>query len=199
MRLSVAKFLSFLLNPLFLIVLLPFFLVFKTSHDATDALRWTIYSFIFLFILASIVFIAVRKEIFTDMDVSKREQRPLLFFISTLVGIAYLVGLILLKAPYILVIVTIGVMLGIGLISLINKRVKASIHVATLTALVLAVAIGYGGYFYLLLLLIPIVGWSRIRTRRHSLREAITGGLLGGFLSLSVYSMYLAVKLFLQK
>lgn len=194
MRLSLAKIISFVLNPLFVIVFLPFFLVYKTTHDAGGAMHWTIYTMFFLFAIAGIVYYAVRKGIFTDMDVSRREQRPLLFAMSMLFAVTYLTSLVLFQAPYLMIIVTCGILVGIGVVSLINKKVKASIHVATMTALALTVAIGYGGYFYILLLLIPLLIWARVKTKRHTLTEAVTGSIVGALLSLSVYSFYLVVK-----
>lgn len=196
MRLSLAKIISFALNPLIVIVFLPFFLVYKSTHDMMEATRWTIYTMFFLVALAGIVYFGVRKGVFTDMDVSKREQRPLLFAIALLFSVTYLTSLVLLQAPYLMIIVTFGILGGIVLVSIINMKIKASIHVATMTALALTVAIGYGGYFYLLLLLIPLMIWARVKTKRHTMEEAITGGIVGSLLSLSVYSMYQVLKEF---
>jgi membrane-associated phospholipid phosphatase len=150
-------------------------------------------------LLAGSVYIGVKKKIFTDMDVSKREQRPLLFFLSIVCSTLYLLTLFALQAPYLLIIVTSGVILGIIVLSIINRHVKASIHVATLMSLVLTIALGYGGYWYLLLLLVPLVGWARLRTKRHTLTETIAGGILGIFLSTTVYAAYQTVKVLLPK
>lgn len=196
MSLSLAKIISFVLNPLIVIVFLPFFLVYKSTHDVTVALHWTSYTMFFLLAIAGLVYFAVKKKIFTDMDVSRREQRPLLFAIAMLFGVTYLTSLVLLQAPYLLIIVTCGILGGIVIVSIINQHIKASIHVATMTALALTVAIGYGGYFYFLILLIPLLAWARIKTKRHTVTEAITGGIVGSLLSLSVYSVYLAIKEF---
>jgi hypothetical protein len=197
-RLSLAKIISFILNPLIVIIFLPFFLVYKETHDLSGALHWTYYTMFFLAAIAGIVLFAVKKKIFTDMDVSKREQRPLLFDIALLFGVTYLTCLVLLQAPYLLLLVTSGILGGIIVVSIINTKIKASIHVATMTALALTVAIGYGGYFYLLLLLIPLLIWARVKTKRHTMAEAITGSVVGAFLSLAVYSVYVAIKEFIM-
>lgn len=194
-----ANIVSYIFNPLLMIIFLPFFLVYKTTHDIMNAMGWMIYSAFFLLTLAIVVFIEVKRGIFINMDVSKQEQRPILFIICFVFGILYLSSLFVLNAPYLLILVTLGIIVGIILLSFINKRVKASIHVAAITAITLSVSVGYGGYFYLLLLLIPLVAWSRLELKRHSFAEVVTGNLLGVFLSSSVYTTYELVKPFFKQ
>ena len=79
--------------------------------------------------------------------------------------------------------------------SIINNWIKASMHVATITSLIVALAIVYGGYFYLLLLVIPLMGYIRVRAKRHTVAETIAGGIFGSSLSLLMYFM---VTSFLQ-
>ncbi len=199
MKISLAQTISFILNPLVVIVFVPFFFVYKSTHNFTSAVHWTLYTLIFLFGIALFVIFEVKKGTFTDLDVSHREQRPLLFLVGIIISSIYFVSLFFLDAPPVLFAIAFGIMLGIAVVSIINKRVKASIHVAAVTALILAVAVGFGGYYLFLLFLIPLVVWARLTTKRHSLTEAITGGILGGLLSLSVYYGYLAVKIFFHK
>ncbi len=49
MKNSLARFLSFVLNPLVVLVFLPYFLVYKSIGDTHAAIAWTGYTFIFLF------------------------------------------------------------------------------------------------------------------------------------------------------
>lgn len=184
---SLARFISFLFNPLLLLVFVPFFMLYKIEHDWNSAVWWTGYSLIFLISLTLFITYAVHKKIFTNMDVSKREQRPLLFLVCTILGVIYLSGLYYLNGPVILKEITIGIMLGILIVSFINMRLKASIHVATVSAMLFSLAVVYNGYYLLLLLLIPLVAWARLKIERHTLAETIVGGLLGILLSLVIY------------
>ena len=84
-------------------------------------------------------------------------------------------------------IIVIGLMISVLIASLINLRLKVSIHVATVTALLFTLAIVYQGYYYVTLLLIPLVAWSRLRIKRHTLPETIVGACFGILLSLSLY------------
>lgn len=196
MKVAFARFISFLFNPLVIIVFAPYVLVYRTTHDMESALYWSVYTLIFLMVLAIFAIVAVKNKIFTDLDVSKREQRPLIFFVSLLLTTIYTITLFLFHAPWILYVLAIGIILGICFVSIINTRIKASAHMATVTALILPVAISFGQYYLLLLFLVPLVAWARLTTKRHTLPEVLVGTTVGGLLSLSIY---FAVKFLITK
>jgi membrane-associated phospholipid phosphatase len=66
-------------------------------------------------------------------------------------------------------------------------KIKASVHVAAISGLLTSLIIIYKGYYILLLLLIFIIGWSRVKIKRHSVPEVVIGGILGSLLSLIMY------------
>jgi PAP2 superfamily protein len=184
---SIAQVISFLFNPVMLLVFLPLFLVYKTTGDVILALAWTGYTMIFLLAMTFFVIYGVHKKIFSDLDVSKRTQRPLLFSVSIVMSLVYLWGLYFLNSPKILVIVAVGFIASVLIISVINTRLKVSFHVATASALLFALAIVFQGYYYLTLLLIPTVAWARLEIKRHTLPETIVGACFGILLSLGMY------------
>jgi|ERR1700722_6488760 len=190
---ALAQVISFLFNPVLLLVFVPLLLVYRTTNNVILALAWTGYTMIFLLAMTFFIIYGVHKKIFTDMDVSKRTQRPLLFVFCFVVGLIYLWGLWFLNGPKILMAVIIGLMSSILLISIINTRLKISIHVATVSALLFTLAVIYQGYYYLTLLLIPTVAWARLKINRHTLPETIAGACFGILLSLG---MYLSIKHF---
>jgi len=190
---SFAQVISFLFNPVLLLVFVPLLLVYKTTNNVVLALAWTGYTMIFLLAMTFFIIYGVHKKIFTDMDVSKRTQRPLLFIVGFVIGLIYLWGLFFLNGPKILMAIIIGLIVSIILLSLINTRLKVSIHVATVSALIFSLAVTYQGFYYLTLLLIPTVAWARLKIKRHTLPETIVGACFGILLSLG---MYLSVKHF---
>ena len=187
MSTSLAHVISFLFNPVMLLVFAPLLLVYKATGDVVIALAWTGYTMIFLLAMTFFIIYGVHKKIFTDMDVSKRTQRPLLFFVSGFMAVVYLYGLLFLNGPKILTAVIVGIIVSVLIISVINLRLKVSIHVATVASLLFALAIIYQGYAYLTLLLIPLVAWSRLKIKRHTLPETIAGAVLGILLSWGMY------------
>lgn len=196
MRLTFAKLISLLLNPMVIALLAPFFLIYKTTNDLQIAIHWTAYTLIFIACLSIFAIIGVKRKKFTDLDVSRREQRSLMFIVSILFASAYVISLFFFHGPYILYFLTIGVIFGIAFISIVNRKIKASIHTAAITALVLPLAISYGNYYYLLLFLIPLIVWARLKTKRHTFIEIFAGGTIGGILSLSLYYI---TRIFMNK
>jgi len=184
---SLAQIISFLFNPVMLLVFLPLMLVYKTTGDIILAFAWTVYTMIFLIAISFFVIYGVHKKFFTDLDVSVRSQRPLLFSVGLVMTLIYLWGLSFLNGPKILTIVTVGFIVGVLLMALLNTRLKVSFHVTTVSALLFTMAIVYQGYYYLTLLLIPVVAWARLKIKKHTLPETLVGACFGILLSLGMF------------
>jgi len=187
---SLAQVISFLFNPVMMLVFLPLLLVYRTTGDVVQAMVWTVYTMIFLIAISFFVVYGVHKKIFTDLDVSVRTQRPLLFIVGIFMTLVYLWGLFFLHGPKILMLVTEGFLFGVLLMSIINTRLKISFHVSTVSSLLFTMAIVYQGYYYLTLLLIPLVAWARLKIKRHTLPETLAGACFGILLSLGMYLLF---------
>ncbi len=144
----------------------------------------------FLLLIGIFMLYSVKHKIFSDLDVSKREQRPLLFFFLTIVSCIYLLAVYVLNGPSVLYIGMLGVLTAILTIAIINTRIKASIHVATVTAVVLTLGLMYDIPAYAIIV-IPIIAWARIKTKRHTMQETVMGATIG---SLLILFMYIVVK-----
>lgn len=182
-----ARAISFLLSPVFILFPIPFILVAKFSQDYSHALKWAIFSYAFILVVVLFVIAGVMLGVFSNFDVSKREQRPLLFSFSAFAAFCYLLSLIILDAPKILFIGFFALALGLAAIVIVNRWIKASVHVAIATAVLLLLGIAYKGYFFLFLILIPLLGWSRVKTKKHTPMETIIGSILGIVVTLIVY------------
>jgi hypothetical protein len=195
MSLYLARLISFLSSPIFIIIPIPFTLVYWATNNSLYALQWTIFSMGFLLLIGIFMLYSVKYKIFSDLDVSKREQRPLLFFFLTVISCIYLVSIYLLKGPSVLYIGMLGVLTAIFVVAIINTRIKASIHVATVTAVVLTLGLMYNIPAYAIVI-IPIIAWARITTKRHTMQETVMGAAIG---SLLILFMYIVVKFVLGK
>lgn len=184
---SFAKIISFLFSPVFTLLPIPFILVVKFSQDYSYALKWAVFSYAFILAVVLFVIAGVMLGVFSNFDVSKREQRPLLFSFSAFAAFCYLLSLLVLNGPKILFIGFFALVLGLIAIIIINKWVKASVHLATATAVFLFIGIVYKEYYFLLLLLVPLLAWSRIKTKEHTPIETIIGSILGVVITLIVY------------
>ena len=192
MKHRIAKSISYISDPLFLATPIPFLLVLWASEDVFYSLKWSVFSMMFFAFIGLFVLYGVKRNVFSDVDVSKREQRPAFYAFAVYVCLLYLGSLLLLDGPPVLFLAGCGVLLSIVAITIVNLKIKASVHVATVTALIFIVSILYGDAFLFFLLFIPLIIWSRIVTKRHTMQEAVIGGSVGVILTLIVY---VAIKL----
>ena len=185
--LAFAKAISFFLGPVFILLPIPFILVAKFTQDYSYALKWTVFSYAFILAVALFVIIGVMLGVFSNFDVSKREQRPLLFSFCAFAAFCYVLSLLILNGPKVLFIGFFAIILGLISIIIINKWIKASVHLAAATSVLLFIGIVYQGYFFLLLSIIPLLAWSRVKTKEHTPMETIIGSILGIVITLIVY------------
>ena len=185
----IANAISIIFNPVIVILPVPYLLVLKTTQDHNLALAWSIISYAFIGLVVLFVLTGVYFKIFTDFDVSNRRQRTLAYIFSLIVAFLYLLTLFLFNGPAVLSVAASGLIIGLIVLGEINRKIKASVHVATVSAIITAASIAYGGFAYFLLLLIPLIAWSRVKINRHTPKEALVGGILGIIFTIIIYIM----------
>ena len=182
-----AELTSILSNPLLISIPLSYSLVFKTTGEVIYALQWASISLLFASIVGLFVYYGVRKGFFSDLDVSKREERTRLFIFAAIVAVLFLFVVLVTGGPKILLLGIGSLLLGIVLADLVNAKIKASIHLAVFSSFAVIMGILYGGIFWILILIAPIVAWSRIKLKRHKMLETIVGGAIGVAIVIVLY------------
>ncbi len=136
--------------------------------------------YVFLGVLIPFLYVVwlVKRGHITDIDVQFRKQRaqPLLVTV-TCSGLAWLV-LALGVAPTAMTILAGALWFEVVVIFAITLRWKISVHAAT-AAGATTMAWALLGTPLPLLLAVPLVAWSRVRLRRHTLLQTVVGALLG--------------------
>lgn len=176
-----AQFVSFLFHPALLVALVPFLAVYQQTTSRFTALKWGMFTSLFI-LFGLIVFLAGRFfGIFSDFDLTKKEERGKFYLIAELLGSTYLaIALVFRGLFFHLTIGALGIILGTFLFMLVNKRLKASIHVAIISAFVSTISLLFGKQvFFATFWIVPLIAWARLRLERHSTSEVIAGGVLG--------------------
>ncbi len=171
----VASFISQITEPMFLIIVLTLVGVWSSGVRGA-AFMWFV---LFLSVLSLlIVYARIRfmKKFKTNWDVSDRKKRvPLLLlligFYSVLIFSLSFTGNPMLVSMSVLFLVW---LIGFFFITL---KLKISGHVAVGTFVVGNVVQWFGLSYTPLFVLIPVVGWSRLALKRHTLVEVIGGTL----------------------
>jgi membrane-associated phospholipid phosphatase len=148
-------------------------------HDES-ALSW-IALYIALSILPPTLYIMylVRKGIVTDFHLNIREERTKPFLIMTANTAVVFLVMLLLGAPKLILIVIATAVLQLFFMLLITLRWKISGHCTAVAGLIVLALALFGEELLPLTLLVPLVAWSRIRLRRHTLAQTVAGSFMG--------------------
>ena len=122
----------------------------------------------------------VRRGDVTDFDIHFRQQRKWSLLVTAAGFAVAWLSMLLARAPDLLLL-----MVGTGLLQwvavyLISLRWKISIHSASVSGVALFVLWAFGLGAIPVTLAVPLVGWSRVKLRRHTPAQVIGGVLLGG-------------------
>lgn len=187
----IAKIISTVLNPIILLAFVPFYLVYMSTKNPVFAWYWTGVSLVFLSLFSLFVITGVKLKFFSDFDISERSQRPMLYSFAVLFIFLYWILLIVSDAPKVLFLAVYALIFGIIALEISNNFLKASAHVATISAIITALFLIHGS-FYLLLgyLLIPLVGWARIKTKNHTRKQVVVGAEIGILTTVVIYVIF---------
>lgn len=184
---KLAHIISRFANPLLIPIPIPFIIVYSSTQNPLYAAKWQLFTLVFLGFVAIFILYGMRKGFFSNFDVSKRKQRNALFLFGVTMTLFYLLSIFILQGPVLLILGACMILMAILMFSIVNTHIKASFHVATASALIVSLILVYGSKYYWLLFVVPLIAWSRVILKRHTVREVIAGGILGSFLSIITY------------
>lgn len=185
----IAEITSFLFHPVVFFLLMPFLVVYRYTDNQSSALRWEIFSASFVAVAIAIVLIGRKKGIFSDCDISKREERFEFYGFILFFSAIYITSSLLLRGfVFPMTLIAIGITLGVILFDILNRYIKASNHVAVATAFITTVWLFYGNLpFFFVSWIVPLLFWARLDLRKHTKQEAIIGGILGVMITLLTF------------
>ncbi|MGB8264331.1 MAG: hypothetical protein WCF70_10615 [Dehalococcoidales bacterium] len=129
------------------------------------------------------------KSIFVLITFLKKHPRDILI-LSVVLGIPCLVLLILLKAPGILLAPVAALLAGSIVTALFNTFYRVSYHLTALTILVIMTVHTWGAIYLLLVIIIPLVFWAKLRIREHTVPQLVEGMAVAAAVCLAVLLYY---------
>lgn len=198
MKKFLAYIISYLFHPALFFLIMPFLVVYSQTGNIFSALKWQIFSASFVFLGTIITFMEILRGSFSDFDITKREERPRLYRIALFLGLTFLLAALYFRGIYFsLSIASIGIAIGAVVFAVVNQYLKVSIHVSIACAFILTISILYGTKFFIATAwIVPVIVWSRVALKKHTLLESLIGGVLGVAITIGTF---LIGKLFLYK
>lgn len=166
------------------------FLIFKYSQDLSQGLGWLVMISPFI-LFVPMVFFAVSYKLgwITDLDMSKRDERPTFLFVFIFMLLVSSVILYWIKVPVSIFVYTFSGLVMTLATSIITLFWKISFHTAATTSVVTAITILGGWGFAYLFLLVLIIAWARVKLKKHTIWQ-VTGGAVVSFVT-TIFVFYL--------
>ncbi|MDQ4128747.1 MAG: hypothetical protein M3151_12490 [Actinomycetota bacterium] len=175
---ALARVLTNALNPFSIFTALYASVAFAESR-AGEAVLYLALELLAAVAVAGYVFFMRRRSRLGDFWITARAERlaPALFLLAAFV--ALLGGLALLKAPHTLFLLTLSMGLASATVALVTLVWKASAHCTVAGHAAAAGLLLLGTFGFLFLLALPLVIWSRVVLKAHTLPQAFAGAAVG--------------------
>ena len=198
-KLKIADMVSTFTNPP--IITIPLFLIICAvlSFDANgfDLIKFIVLelvSLVFASILPMTIILYWAKKLNTDKDISNRGDR----YTPLIVGVvSYFIGFFIclsFNLDYFLTLLLLCYAVNTGVVLLITTRWKISVHTTGMSGPVAALILLLGPIGAAFGVLYPVMIWSRVLLKKHTMAQAVCGAVQGFFLT--VIEMYLYMYLF---
>ncbi|MDP3012459.1 MAG: hypothetical protein HQ569_02895 [Actinobacteria bacterium] len=186
-----AKALSYIFDGTIISIPILIIICIVLVDNTTRALGWAVLCLTFAMIIPYLyIRILIRKKVLDDLHISNKEDRikPIIItIISNTVGFSILY---ILKAPLFLKAMFLIVIISTIIFGIITYFWKVSAHTAWITFMVITFNILFGKWMLFLLPLIPMVGWARVKIKRHTVKQVISGSIISFITTFFVYLRY---------
>lgn len=197
-KLKIAKVLSTFTNPP--LICIPLFLIICLTLSFTDYgfdfqkfITLELISLLFTSVLPMAIILFWAKKLGTDNDISNRSDR----YMPLIVGIvSYFIGFLIcyiFNLNNFLTCLLLCYSVNTGVVLIITAKWKISVHTTGLSGPNAALILLLGPIGGLIGILYPLIIWSRVLLEKHTLAQAISGGVQGYFLT--VLEMYLFMSI----
>lgn len=170
------------------ILSLPIFLAFGYASARTLGLLWaTLTLLIVTGIPLAYLLIGIQRGWVSDMELSKREERPRFILVSLSSDLLAWLVLHLFGGPHLLTVIVLTYFcLAIVMFS-ISSFWKISMHLAGVGGFSTALVFVFGAPALWAFLSLPLVAWARLHRRKHDIPQLIAGALAGTLVTLFVF------------
>lgn len=189
----IAQLISDIFHPILFFLIMPYLVVYRQTYNSAYAFKWTLFSSVFLVLGIMLLVIGRLRGVFSDEDITKREERYRFYVFSALLSFVYLCAALYFKGLFFSIsVVALGIFFTVLLFWVVNYFIKSSVHVGVASAFVSTVVIMYGSIgIWLAVIILPLVIWSRLLLRKHTKYEIIAGAALGFVTTIVTYHIAL--------
>ena len=182
---AIARWISHIMSPHIVGIVLVSAMAFQFSDDPRSIVLW-LAVVIPLLVIPPLIYLLwlVHRGTIEDIYMPNRKTRlrPLAVLMVWLLGCLGLIRYW--EAPPVVESFVLAATILVGILSLVTLFWKISFHGAAISAAATTTVMVAGSYAWPVVLLVPLVGWARVRLKRHTLRQVIYGSLVGVLIAL---------------
>lgn len=191
MRRRVAILISNILNPFILSLLIILLISFQSTDNALDTIKWSAI-LIAATTLPVYLFIAylVRSAKLDSHFIAIRKQRNKVYLLASVcVFIASVILFFMGASSLLLAVIFAGLFITVIFMG-INLWWKISLHSAFISASVTLLIILFGPVAAVGVILVLLVGWSRVELGRHSIAQVTIGIFLAALITSVIFYLF---------
>ncbi|MCJ7727094.1 MAG: hypothetical protein MUO96_00395 [Actinobacteria bacterium] len=174
---------SFISVPIFLIICL------MVVDNKIEAIGWAFLCLLFGMVIPYlyISFLYKKKKI-NDMHITEKENRIKPMVVSCISYIICFIILYVLEGPKILKSIFAVIIVSTIILTIITYFWKICLHASVITFIVITFNILFESKWMLLMIpLIPLIGWARVRIKKHTVNQVILGA---GITAITTFLIY---------
>jgi membrane-associated phospholipid phosphatase len=173
---DLARILSTIFNPFLTALALFAILALIGARDTYDFWRLLFLSTSFISLGPMLyVFWLYATDRISDLDMSVRSERELVFTTFVVFDALGVIALWLAHAPRLMIAAMLGYLVSTVVVQYITRYWKISTHAIGITAPLTALTLIYGRQPLPFMVLIPMVCWARVYLRAHTVMQVVAG------------------------
>lgn len=161
----------------------------SASHTSEFFKWWGLSSLLIGIIPVAFIFKRLHSGLVSDHNISVASQRYKPFVISTASALAAFIILHLMSAPPFIIAVTLSAVAVLVLAMLLNPKCKMSMHCGTMAGIAIILTFVLGSWAWSTVILVPVVGWSRVKVAQHTVPQVILGGMVGAGVTWAIFKL----------
>ncbi len=182
---------SFISVPIFLIVCL------MAVDNKIEAINWALLCFLFWTVVPYLyIWFLYKKKKINDMHIPEKEDRIKPLVVACISYIIIFIILYVLEGPLFLKSIFAVIIVSTIILTIITYFWKICLHASGITFMVITFNILFGKWMLLMIPLIPLIGWARVRIKKHTVGQVILGTGITAIVTFLIYYNYGFINLF---
>lgn len=162
-----------------------------------EAINWAFLCFLFGTVVPYLyIWFLYKKKKINDIHISEKEDRIKPLVVSCISYIIFFIILYILEGPLFLKSIFAVIIVSTIILTIITYFWKICLHASGMTFMVITLIILFGKWMLLMIPLIPLIGWARVRIKKHTVNQVILGTGITAITTFLIYCNYGFINLF---